>query len=1417
MNNQTELDYLFETSWEICNKVGGIYTVLSTKALTAEKWLKDHYICIGPDLSNDNQSDHDFIENDSLYKNWRETALQEGLKIRIGRWNIKGSPIVILIDFTPFFEQKNQIFTNFWLDYHLDSIAGQWDYVEPALFGYAAGKVIESFYNFYCTAADKIIAHFHEWMTGTGILYLKKQTPQIGTVFTTHATALGRCIAGNGMPLYGPLKEYNPKETAERFNINAKFSLENLSAQLSDVLTTVSAITGEECSAFLDRDPDVLTINGFENNFVPNELIYPEKRKIARQKLKTVASALLLESIAEDALLVVNSGRYEYHNKGIDVVIKGLGKLQALHPSKEVIAFIMVPAGTTGQKEPLIQRIADIEAQGNQYVFPADQVADQYPVTHPLHKHHGDPIIIGSQEVGLDNKGNVKLIFVPVYLNGHDGVFNMNYYDLLPGFDISLFPSYYEPWGYTPLESAAFGIPTVTTSLAGFGRWVDENFQKNKSVWVIQRNDDNEEEVCDQIATSLQYFLSCNPLEKEKHNQEATAISKQALWVNFYDYYVEAYQIAIEKTYKRFEQFKNKKANFSVLEVKRDSVPQQWNRISIKSKLSDSLMPLIKLASNLWWSWNYEARQLFEEFFGTELWKQGNENPVQLLQTVPSERIDLYKNNTDFICRLNRIFAQFNDYINTPPSINHKKVAYFSMEYGISNELKIFSGGLGMLAGDYLKEASDSNVPMVGVGLLYRYGYFTQEINPHGEQMNLYQRQSFSALPVHPMRDENGNWLKISIPFQGRTFYARIWRVDVGRIPLYLLDSDCSENRDEDKGVTGCLYGGDVENRLKQEILLGIGGVRMLNLLGENPEIFHLNEGHAAFLSIERLYNFIQEKRLSINIAIELVKSSSLYTTHTPVAAGHDTFSEDLIRKYFSNYPDRFNITWKTFMGLGRSNIENVDEKFSMSILCCTLSQEINGVSALHGQVTREMFAYLYEGLFPEELSIGHVTNGVHYSTWAHRKWQDFHKKTLGNQLSENIADEKNWQKIYDADAQEIWNIKNQLREELLDEIKILLQQQMTHRNEHPATIFNTLRSIRKDVLVIGFARRFATYKRAHLLFSDEQRLNRLLNNPQRPIIFIFAGKAHPHDKAGQDLIKKIIDFSRKPEFMGKIIFLENYDMILAKKLVSGCDVWLNTPTRNLEASGTSGEKAAMNGVLNCSILDGWWAEGYKKDAGWAINKDLTYKNTGFQDEMDATTLYLLIDETIAPIFYKRNKKNIPEGWVAMMKNNFAQIAPHFTMKRQLMDYSEQFYSRLETQVDKLHTEDLAQVTSLVKWKKKILNDWENIEVFEIQSPDTFSPNFLMGEDLRFRVSLKLGNILPEEIKLEVVFVNKNDNGVAFAYKIPFTFEKMEHNIAIYSTQMDSHKVGTWNWAIRMVPSHPLLANILSSKLVKWL
>lgn len=1408
-------DFLFETSWEVCNKVGGIHTVISTKALTLSNQLKDNFILIGPDVWRDTSANPEFLEDNQLFKSWRSKALEDGLNIRVGRWNITGNPIVIIVDFMTFLPQKDNIYKKFWETYKLDSLTGGWDYLEPALFGYAAGKVIESFTRFNLSVRDKVVAQFHEWMTGTGILYLKQSMPQIATVFTTHATVVGRSVAGNNQPLYNKLSHYNGDVKAAEFNVISKQSLEKLSARHADAFTTVSEITAKECAQFLEKPVDLVTPNGFEDSFVPPDEKYNEQRKIARNKMLEVASALTNQALPADSLLVGISGRYEFKNKGIDLFIDALGELNK-KPTliKDVVAFIFIPANHYGPRKDILNILQKTEDTNHGGKF----------LSHNLHDVDYDPVINRIHAVGLTNEPvqRVKVIFVPCYLNGADGIFNLHYYETLLGLDYSVFPSYYEPWGYTPLESVAFKVPTITTTLAGFGLWVKNEPAVNKdAIEIIDRTDENDDEVVAQIAENLLKVSRFESQQQEALRQKAFELSKIALWKNFISYYNTAYDIALSKVEKRVEELIDKESLIEqvphVEKYQMISTPK-WKRLLVQKFIPDQLAALEVISKNLWWSWNSEAEELFESIDPT-LWLETEKNPIVFLEMISYNRLVNLVANDEFLKKLNAVYNKFQRYMADKANRKSPCVAYFSMEFGLHSSLKIYSGGLGILAGDYLKEASDTNVHMVGIGLLYRYGYFKQVISFNGDQMAVSEAEHFTKIPTTPLRDKDGNWLAISIVLPGRTLKARIWKVEVGRVDLYLLDTDHDENTPQDRSITYNLYGGDEENRFKQELLLGVGGIRALKALNIDAEVFHCNEGHAAFIGLERLHYFINENNLTFSEALEIVRASTLFTTHTPVPAGHDAFEENLVRMYLSHYPERLKISWTQFLGLGKINALNPQERFSMSYLAANLSQEVNGVSRLHGKVSKDIFSMLWPGYTTEEIHIGYVTNGVHLPTWCAKEWKQLYQKYFGEDFLTNQINKDVWEKIYDVPDREIWKLRNLQRKKLIDFIKDRMESTSVKRYENPKHIVEVSEKLNKFTLTIGFARRFATYKRAHLLFRDIDRLARIVNNPGMPIQFLFAGKAHPADKAGQDLIKMIIEISRRPEFVGKILFLQNYDMDLAQHLVQGVDVWLNTPTRPLEASGTSGEKAVMNGVLHFSVLDGWWAEGYYKDAGWALPEENTYDNNEFQDELDAEMIYSIIENELAPLFYFRDDDDIPSGWVRYIKNCIAKVAPNFTTTRMLKDYSDQYYYNLSERAARIKQDDFELAKELSSWKKKVFRGWESIEVLSVKSPDITKEPIVLGKNYFGEVVLDLNELSTSDIGVEIVIaeVSSSENKVKVIHVQEFEMVAAEGKIATYKVKITPTKTGAFDFGIRIFPKHKDVPHRQDFNLIKWI
>lgn len=1403
--------YLFEVSWEVCNKVGGIHTVISTKVLSLAGEFKNNHILIGPDVWRYNEPNPEFTEDAHLFKSWRVKAAQEGLRIKVGRWNVAGNPVAILVDFTSFISQKDQILTSFWEKFQVDSLTGQWDYIEPVLFGYTAGKVIESFVRYHISPRQRIIAQFHEWMTGSGMLYLKNALPQVGCVFTTHATVLGRSIAGNGLPLYDPMKDYNPVETAHRFGVDSKQSLESKAAEWADCFTTVSDITAKECEHFLGKQVDLVTPNGFENSFTPSKEDYPAKRQQGREKLLKVAQALLGRAVAEDALIVGISGRYEFKNKGLDVFVEALGRLNRdVDNKRDILAFILVPAGHKGANLELLNNL--------ERPYQAIEITHPY-VTHELSDPQNDPVLRKIEEQQLSNQpgDRVKVFFSPSYLNGNDGVFNMPYYDLLVGMDLTVFPSYYEPWGYTPLESLAFKVPTITTTLAGFGLWVESYYKKaHPGIEVIERDDRNNEEVVEKIADKIKAIAGLNKKEYQAVAKNAKEVSKIALWENLVSYYKKAYQIAIDKVNGRVNEIPVvEEEQWSFIEKKTATNVPNWISVIIHRSIPVKLSALEELANNLWWCWNEEAVDLFKSIDPLQ-WMLTRHNPIALLDKISLNRYKELENDEEFVARLAAVYAKFSQYMEEKKQMNDPSIAYFSMEYGLHASLKIYSGGLGVLAGDYLKEASDKKTKITGIGLLYRYGYFTQKFSAAGNQEAEYEAQDFTKIPVSPARDAEGNWLTISLSFPGREVYARIWQVNVGRVELYLLDTDFEDNQEGDRSITHYLYGGDWENRLKQEILLGIGGIRALRKLNIQADVYHCNEGHAAFTGLERLREYVAEDQLSFAEAMEVVRASSLFTTHTPVPAGHDSFTENLLKNYFWFVAERLKITWEQLLGLGRVNANDPNEKFSMSFLAANLSQEVNGVSWLHGKVSRDIFKNLWPGYMPEELHISYVTNGVHYPTWAAPEWKKIQMSVFGEKFKTHHYDKTCFEGIYQIPDQMIKEVRMVLRSRLIRHIKHRLADEKSTAYFTPRQIVEIQDTLRDDILTIGFARRFATYKRAHLLFSNLDRLNEIVNNPDRPVQFIFAGKAHPADQAGQDLIKRIVEISKYPQFLGKILFLPNYDMDLARHMVQGVDVWMNTPTRPQEASGTSGEKAAMNGVMHFSVLDGWWVEGYQKDAGWALPMERTYENQEFQNELDAELIYNIIESEIAPAFYERDANGLSGKWAGYIKNTIAKVASNFTSNRMLTDYEDKFYIPMSRRFHRLSDNHYALAAQIAEWKRKVSREWDSVQVDGLILPDKSKQIISLGRSYQGKVVLDLGELSIDDIGVELVAMMKKEEKIEVCFTQEFVPVSFENGKAMYSIEVTPDDPGIFMLGLRIFPKNTLLPHRQDFALVKW-
>ncbi|MCS6895315.1 MAG: alpha-glucan family phosphorylase [Bacteroidia bacterium] len=1309
----SKVSLLFEVSWEVANKVGGIYTVLVGKAPIIHRQRPNSYWLIGPYLPGKNSA---WESVPSLYGDWREYFLREkGIPVHAGYWHISEVKVpTLLIDFYPALAKRNDLFANWWEKYGVESLWGGWDYIEPAIFGYAAGEVIQSFRRFYYEDVEAI-AHFHEWLTGAGILHLRECAPSITTVFTTHATVAGRA-AGGAFISHNQLGFW----LRER-NILSKHTLEKAAWQQADITTTVSEIVSREAAHYLGRGADIITPNGWQS---PKDI----PTKDARIWLCKLADKWGWSDSPPFWLL--HSGRPELENKGTLTLIRALSQYRHSSVPHRNLAVIFAMPGDAerphaGAYEPLW-------------------------VSHVLRFPENDRLLRELQSLNLTPEDPVRIAYLPVYLEGEDGVLNLPYYALLGAVDATAFPSRYEPWGYTPQESLGMGVPTLSTRQAGFGAWMMEHVKPlPEALSLIDYDQASPEE---QILFWLRRRLETPKEQQVSLRREALLLAERTTWSYFLPFYQQAYQIAIAKTqarlwYRLAPPPSAEKKTFI------------WHRAFFLPTLPEELKPLHTLAYNLWWSWNPDAQNLFR-LINPEAWEK-YENPVWLLNHTPSHRWETLSREEDFLKQLRQIHQRFQNYMSQPLSPDKPAVAYLCMEYGITKCLPFYSGGLGVLAGDYLKEASDQGYPMVGIGILYRRGYFQQRISPDGEQLAETPNLRFTDLPLEPVRTDDGRWLHLRLSLGGHPILLKVWRVRVGRISLYLLDADLSENPPELREVTARLYEGDTERRLQQEIVLGFGAQALLNALNHPVDLFHYNEGHPAF-HIVAFWLHLHQKGLTIRAAQEETKLRVLFTTHTPVPAGHDAFSPELLQKYLYEPIQQLDIGWEKFLEWGK--MPDQGDKFSLTAFCLRFAGFTNGVSRLHARVSKSMFAGLYQGYLPQEVPIEGITNGVHISTWQAPEWNR---------------------------SRRTWETHQTLRSTLIGYLRRrLLSEPGPVR--HLEAIRAFFAGLDDSSLLVGFARRFATYKRHGLLFEHDSLRKLFAEEPT--LRLLIAGKAHPRDEAGKAMLRSVWQKSLEPPFLGKVLFIPDYDMQVARYLVQGVDVWLNLPIYGHEASGTSGMKAALNGVLHLSIPDGWWAEVSPEEAGgWSL-PICTSDDPEIRDAWEATQLSYLLREEVLPLYKARDARGIPMQWLARMEKSQSYAAQHFSTQRMLTEYEQRLYIPAQERLRKL-SEDLFK--ERLDFLSLIEKSWENIRIEYISVPPFAERAYSSCQPFSVELKVEAPDMPTETLRAEIVF--ENAAGTIHAFPLQSVGEGR------FQGEIEIPDAGVYHYAIRLYAWDPYL------------
>ena len=850
-----------------------------------------------------------------------------------------------------------------------------------------------------------------------------------------------------------------------------------------------------------------------------------------------------------------------------------------------------------------------------------------------------------------------------------------------------------------------------------------------------------------------------------------------------------------------------------------------FNKITVNPQLPKRIGKLSEISNNLWWSWNTEFLRLFK-MIDKDLWETCEKNPVKFLKRVSQDRLEAAATNTEFLKEYDRLAKEFDDYVtskntwfsNKYPENKKDLIAYFSAEYGLDQTIPIYSGGLGILSGDHLKSASDLGIPLVAVGLLYKNGYFHQKINGYGDQETEYNNIELSDLPINPVKDENGEELKINVKFEKRKVYLKVWQINVGRIKLYLLDSDIDENSPEDREVTLKLYGGDQEMRIKQEIVLGMGGTNLLTrALGLNPTVYHMNEGHSAFLILELIKNIIKEKKVSFEVAKDIASSKTVFTTHTPVPAGNDIFPIALVEKYFKEFWPRLNLDREEFLKLGMKPCTELEPGFNMGILALKVAGKKNGVSKLHGAVSRELFGDVWPEIAANESPITYVTNGIHTCSWLAPSLKELYNKYLIPYWQDNIHQDEVWKNINNIPNQELWGIHQQRKQKLLELVKESTTNRLRRSGYSYEEINDITSKLNPNALTIGFARRFATYKRATLIFKDLERITQILNNADRPVQLIFAGKAHPADKEGQDLIKRIHEISMMPQFKGKIFLLENYNIAMSRYLVSGVDVWLNNPRRPMEASGTSGQKASVNGVINFSVLDGWWAEGYNQENGWTIGTNAEFTSYEEQDIADSQSMYRTLEEKIIPTYYEKDENEISEKWMRIMKNSIISTGGKYSTSRMLVDYTNNLYMPL-CNLTKKYYENVDNVAEFNLWKKNLYTNWKDIKITQKNNLNNITMD--AGNNIEVKCEVQLPNIDVNNITAQCYYGKILDNGIVENVSIipmKLSDSDEENKVYEYTARIELKTGGNYGYTFRVMPKHEMLLDSENLNLVKWI
>jgi len=1327
---------LFEVAWEVCHRIGGVHTVISSRARhRVERFGKD-YVVVGPWLLAEPPQ---AFEDDPTEAAFAEASRAAGLPVRVGHWLVPGRPRALLVEFSGLIAQKDRLLGELWDKHRVDSLGAGWDYVEPLLFGHAAGRVVERWYaERVVRRLPRAVVHVHEWTAAVAVLHLKEAAPALSTVFQAHSMVLGNALARAGREPLTALDGQTPAQVAEALDVRAQHSLEDAAAREADVFTTVSEPAADEGALVHGRRPEPLLPNVLDVGAFTGAT-GGITRAQARTRVRKVLGKVLGNS-AREARLLFSAGRYDLRVKGFDVLLEALAVLERT-PGPPVVALFVVPAPAVGLRREVAARLEGSALPG----------PDPGLTTHALFEPESDALAKRAHELGLVGPGvkRVRLLHVPLYLDGADGVFNLPYASVLQAADLSCFPSAYESWGFTPQESLALGVPTITTDVAGFGRFlVRHGLADGLAATVLARRGRTHAQIVADLAAALERGLAADAPAQDVE-ERCRAAGGGVVEAELLQAQEQAFALALAAAERRVQgQPAARSQSVAVAQPPAGSRGEpRLLSLDVPSRLPSTLEPLLQLAWNWRWAWHEPTRALFEALDPTRV-EELRGNPLRLLREAPQERLDRLGSDPAFVARVTEAAHEHAEWLREGAVLAagqavpaDRPVAYVCAEYALHEALPIYSGGLGVLAGDHLRAASDLGLPLVAVGLLYRRGYFRQRLEGGVEQVSEPELVEPERLPLERVLDELGKPLEVTLPLPGGTLLLHAWKAQVGRVVLYLLDADHAGNRPEERGITHTLYGGEGELRLKQELVLGRGGMRLFDRLGLKPSVLHVNEGHGAFAGLERIALLVREAGLTFDEALKLVRLTTVFTTHTPVPAGHDRFEEDLLRRYLSDAPSWLGIPWERFLALG--SVPERPREFNLTYLAVNLAAFVNGVSARHAEVTKPLLKPLAPHLLSAEVPVRGITNGVHLETWTAPEMA----RLLG--AAPGRLTGAHFERAQGLDLAQLGEVRRALKQRMLERLRQRLEGELGLRGDAAWLVQQTLAGLTPKALWIGFARRFATYKRAGLLLSDPDRLRTLLEHAQRPVRIVLAGKAHPRDKAGGELIGKIARLARSRVFAGKVFFLEGYDLALARQLVAGVDVWLNTPRPPHEASGTSGMKAAANGGLNASTADGWWLEGYDGQNGWTIGVDAAESDEAARDRADVEALYRLLEEEILPLWEKRDAQGLARAWLERARRALVTIPPRFDARRMVEEYRTLAYGPLARRRLELEAGGHAPLKALAADRRRVHEGFARVRVVELRVGDPAA--LRVGDALEVEARVDLGPLAPADVHVELV------------------------------------------------------------------